>query len=301
MYFFYVKKNRFTQTGNLYEKSKNHLFNLNEPTMKKRCIQLCMSFLLSVGIAQAQKTAKINLTNWKLSIPEGVNKTFKAPKLLDYANDKDIQKYMFDDYEDKSLVFYAFPSLKSKRPYTKVELKEQNSFGSDIGWTFKEGAKLKIVGKMGEISKKNDKSPRVIFLQIGGRISDDQANMVGASDNNAPAILKVYWDNGFIKLRSKKLKVGMQGDDIYREESWEDDDGFAFKDRVDQNKFTFEIEISDGKMEVTLNKKESKVYSGDNYKKWNNFDNYFTVGCNLQSEEVGAFANMKFFSLDVSH
>ncbi|MBK0370766.1 polysaccharide lyase family 7 protein [Flavobacterium agrisoli] len=269
--------------------------------MKKMNICWCFLLTLCMGLVHAQKTPKIDLSLWKLSIPEGSTKTFKAPKLLDYANDKDIQKYMFNDLNDKSLVFYSFPSIKSKRPYTKTELKEQNSFGSDIGWTFKEGAKLKIVARMGDISKKNDKNPRVIFVQIGGRISDDQANLIGASDNDAPAILKVYWDNGYIKLRSKKLKNGVVGNDIYREDSWEDDDGYTFKDKVDQDKFTFEIEITDGKMEVTLNKRETKEYSGINYQKWNNFDNYFTVGCNLQSEEVGSFANMKFYTLEVTH
>ncbi|MNY71937.1 hypothetical protein D3C86_2103870 [compost metagenome] len=53
-------------------------------------------------------------------------------------------------------------------------------------------------------------------------------------------------------------------------------------------------------MEVSVNG-EDKVYSGGDYKLWNAFDNYFTVGCNLQGDETGAYANVKFYSLDVTH
>ena len=259
-------------------------------------------FLSSFSLfVSAQKLPKIDLSLWKLTLPEGAAKTFKGEKLLAYSANTDILKYMFNDPNDRSLVFYAYPSMTSKRSFTKTELKEQNAFGNDVNWTFKEGAKFRAVARMGEISKKNEKNPRVIFVQIGGRLNDVQIKSVGTTGKDAPAILKVYWDNGFIKLRSKKLLAGVEGDAIFREESWVDDDGFVFKDEVGQDKFTLDIEVSDGKMEVTLNKREKKVYSGDNYTVWNAFDNYFTVGCNLQSEEVGAYANMKFYTLEVVH
>ena len=53
-------------------------------------------------------------------------------------------------------------------------------------------------------------------------------------------------------------------------------------------------------MKVSVNG-EDKVYSGGDYKLWGSFDNYFTVGCNLQGDETGAYANVKFYSLDVTH
>ncbi len=269
--------------------------------MKKIKTSLLVLFSACTFVANAQKRAKIDLTTWKLIIPEGSTTSFKGPKLLEYTENAEIQKYMFDDPTDRSLVFYAFPSMKSKRSFTKTELKEQNSFGSDIGWTFKEGAKLKASARMGEISVKNDLSPKVIIAQVNGRLKKDQMYMFGASSTDAPAILKVYWDNGFIKLRSKKLMEGMTGNEALNEDNWSDDDGYVFKDKVGQEKFTLEIEITDGKMEVTLNKKETKVYNGESYKQWNAFDNFFTIGCNLQSEEVGSFANMKYYSIEVTH
>lgn len=269
--------------------------------MKKITSCLFVFFMCITLIVRAQKAPKIDLTLWKLTIPEGSVTSYKAPKLLDYAENMEIRKFMFNDLEDRSLVFYAYPSIKSTRSFNKTDLKEQNSFGGDAGWTFKQGAKLKAVVKMGEISKKNDVNPRVIFAQIGGRLKEDQVSLIGAKDKNAPSILKVFWDNGYIKLRSKRIAdPSITGNDLLKEDSWIDDDGYIFKKKVDGNKFTLKIEITDGKMEVSVDG-ETKVYSGDDYKNWGLFDNYFTVGCNLQGDVLGSFANVKFYTLDVSH
>lgn len=269
--------------------------------MKKIRTYLLLLFTSTTFIIHAQKVPKIDLTPWKLTIPEGTVTTYKAPKLLGYSENLDIQKFMFNDLSDRSLVFYVYPSIKSKRSFNKTDLKEQNSFGGDAGWTFKGGAKLKAVVRMGDISKKNDVNPRVIFVQIGGRLKEDQVNLIGAKDKTAPSILKVFWDNGYVKLRSKRLAdPSITGVDVLKEDSWIDDDGYTFKNKVGFDKFTFQIEITDGKMEVSVNG-EDKVYSGGDYKLWNAFDNYFTVGCNLQGDETGAYANVKFYSLEVSH
>ncbi len=269
--------------------------------MKKIRTYLLLLLTSTTFLIHAQKAPKIDLLLWKLTIPEGSVTTFKAPKILDYAENRDIQKFMFNDLTDRSLVFYVYPSIKSKRSFNKTDLKEQNSFGGDASWTFKQGAKLKASLKMGDIYKKNDMHPRVIFAQIGGRLKEEQVNLIGAKDKTAPSILKVFWDNGYIKLRSKRLAdPSITGVDVLKEDSWIDDDGYTFKNKVDFDKFNFQIEITDGKMEVSVNG-EKKVYSGGDYKLWNAFDNYFTVGCNLQGDETGAYANVKFYSLDVSH
>lgn len=269
--------------------------------MKKIRTYLLLLLTSTTFLIHAQKAPKIDLTLWKLTIPEGSVTTFKAPKILDYAENIEIQKFMFNDLTDRSLVFYVYPSIKSKRSFNKTDLKEQNSFGGDASWSFKQGAKLKASLKMGDISKKNDTHPRVIFAQIGGRLKEDQVNLIGAKDKTAPSILKVFWDNGYVKLRSKRLAdPSITGIDVLKEDSWIDDDGYTFKNKVGFDKFTFQIEITDGKMKVSVNG-EDKVYSGSDYKLWNSFDNYFTVGCNLQGDETGAYANVKFYSLDVTH
>lgn len=267
----------------------------------KKITHLLLLFTCVAFVGHAQKAPKIDLNLWKLTIPEGSVTTYKAPKILDYAENREIQKFMFNDLSDRSLVFYVYPSIKSKRSFNKTDLKEQNSFGGDAGWSFKQGAKLKATIKMGDIYKKNDTHPRVIFAQIGGRLKEDQVNLIGAKDKSAPSILKVFWDNGYVKLRSKRLAdPSITGVDVLKEDSWIDDDGYTFKKKVDFDKFNFQVEISDGKMKVSVDG-EDKVYSGSDYKLWNSFDNYFTVGCNLQGDETGAYANVKFYSLDVTH
>lgn len=270
--------------------------------MKKINTLYVVLFALITFSIQAQRTAKIDLSQWKLTIPEGNPDTFSGPILASYADNSAIQRFMFNDASDRSLVFYAFPTVKSMSSYSRTELKEQNSFGSEIGWTFKEGAKLKAVARMGSISKKNDKYPRVILVQIGSRLKDNQVNEIGAKDDNMPPFLKIYWDNGKIKLRSKKLSnTSISGTEALKEDSWIDDDGFAFKEKVAFDKFTIEIKVTENKMEVTLNNDETKVYSGYNYKKWGVVDSFFRAGCYLQSKEVGDFANVKYYSLEVSH
>ncbi|MGQ7945207.1 polysaccharide lyase family 7 protein [Flavobacterium sp. WC2509] len=269
--------------------------------MKKIRTYLLLLFTSASFISHAQKVAKIDLTLWKLTIPAGTVTTFKGQKLFDYSENLDIQKFMFNDLNDKSLVFFVNPSTKAK----KTELKEQNSFGGDAGWTFKQGASLKTVLKMGEVSKKDADYARVIFVQIGGRLKEEQVSLIGAKDKKAPSILKVYWDNGYVKLRSKRIaNPSISGNDLLKEESWIDDDGFTFKKQVGFDKFTLQIVIKEGKMEVSVDG-EKKVYSGDNYEKWGLFDNYFTVGCNPQSDttsdDAGASAKVKYYSLEVAH
>jgi len=269
--------------------------------MKRIRTYFLLLFTSATFITYGQKGPKIDLTSWKLTIPEGSATSFKGQKLLDYSENLDIQKFMFNDLNDRSLVFYVSPAVRAKKSMAKTELKEQNSFGGDAGWTFKQGATLKTVLKMDEVFKKDNNYSRVIFAQIGGRLKEEQVALAGAKDRNAPAILKVFWDNGYIKLRSKRIaNPSISGNDLLKDESWIDDDGFTFKKQVGFDKFTLQIVIKEGKMEVSVDG-EKKVYSGDNYEKWGIFDNYFNVGCNPQGDEAGTSAKVKFYTLEVSH
>jgi hypothetical protein len=47
----------------------------------------------------------------------------------------------------------------------------------------------------------------MIIAQIHGRLSDEQRDLIGQKDNNAAPILKVYWDNGKIRVKRKYLKI----------------------------------------------------------------------------------------------
>ena len=74
--------------------------------------------------------------------------------------------------------------------------------------------------------------------------------------------------------------------------------GFIF---VGNEKFTLEIMISDGKMEIILNEEESLVYDDIHIQKWGIFENYFKAGNYFQSREEGSYARVKYYALEVSH
>ncbi len=43
-------------------------------------------------------------------------------------------------------------------------------------------------------------------MQIHGRLTNEQRDLIGQKDNNAPPILKIYWENGKIRVKTKVLK-----------------------------------------------------------------------------------------------
>lgn len=84
-------------------------------------------------------------------------------------------------------------------------------------------------------------------------------------------------------------------------DAWDDDEGRNFKEKVDFNRFTLEIKVSDGRLEVVLNGSESFVYDDISIKKWGVFENYFKAGNYFQSKNPDSFAKVKIYSLEVSH
>ncbi|MFK7922190.1 MAG: carboxypeptidase-like regulatory domain-containing protein [Bacteroidia bacterium] len=70
---------------------------------------------------------------------------------------------------------------------------------------------------------------------------------------------------------------------------------------VGNDPFTLEIIASDGRMEIILNEKESKVYDDIHIPKWNVFENYFKADNYLATLDEGAFAKVKYYKLKVSH
>ena len=60
---------------------------------------------------------------------------------------------------------------------------------------------------MENVSKDSDgKYHKVIIMQIHGRLTNEQRDLIGQKDNNAPPILKIYWQNGKIRVKTKELK-----------------------------------------------------------------------------------------------
>jgi len=256
------------------------------------------------------KLPEIDLTHWSLTIPDGENgkaKSFKGKDVVtNYATNDEIKPYMYNDSTKGALVFYAYPSkaTTANTKYSRSELREQMIPGNNnVNWTFKQGAYMKGKLAMDEVTRDSEgKYHRVIIMQIHGRLTDEQRDLIGQKDNNAPPMLKIYWDKGKIRVKTKVLKnLNATEEEMLHEDAWGDDDGFNFEQEVGFKKFTLEVEISDGKMVIILNKNEYKVYENIHMKKWGVFENYFKAGNYFQSRDEGAFAKVRYYDLEVTH
>lgn len=256
------------------------------------------------------KLPNIDLSHWSVTTPElnkkGGATNVEPPAILEYAKDKRLIPYMYNDSTSGALVFYAYPSeaTTSNTKYSRSELREQMVPGdNNTNWTFTQGANMKGKLAMEEVSKDaNGKFHKVIIMQIHGRLTDEQRDLIGQKDNNAPPMLKIYWQDGKIRVKTKVLKfLDASGEQLLHEEIWGDDEGFNFEQEVGFGKFTLEVKVSDGKMVIVLNNSEYKVYENIHMKKWGIFENYFKAGNYFQSRDAGSFARVKYYELEVTH
>ena len=251
------------------------------------------------------KLPEIDLSHWKVTIPVGAPTEVEPPEILDYANNESLKKYMFNDSVRGALVFYATPdATTANTKYSRSELREQMVPGeNNVNWTFPQGGVMKGRLAMDDVSKGADgKYHKVIIMQIHGRLTNEQRDLIGQKDNNAPPILKIYWQNGKVRVKTKVLKnLSVSETDMLRTDSWTDDDGHTFKEEVGFRPFTLEVKVSEGKLAVILNNTEYSVYENIHIKKWGVFENYFKAGNYLQTKDKGAHASVKYFELEVSH
>ena len=103
-------------------------------------------------------------------------------------------------------------------------------------------------------------------------------------------------------VKTKVLKdLNASDTEILHTDAWGDDEGRNFAEVVGQGKFTLEVNVSEGRMEVTLNDDETFVYDDVHMEKWGVFENYFKAGNYLSTTDENAFAKVKYYSLEVSH
>jgi len=251
----------------------------------------------------------IDLNNWKVTLPvpraDGKPLEVEPPEILSYATDETLLPYMYNDSTNGSLVFYAIPeSSTANSSFSRTELREQMDPGSNnTNWTFGQGGRMKGTLAVPEISSDSDGDRhRTIIMQIHGRLTNEQRDLIGEDDNNAPPVLKIYWQDGRIRVKTKVLKdVNASDTDILKTSSWEDDDGRYFAEVVGTEQFTLEVIVSEGRMEVKMNDSESFVYDDIHMQKWGVFENYFKAGNYLQTRDAGAFARVQYFDLEISH
>ena len=298
--------------------------------MKFWFIFLCFTLTLSFGQSSASasvvqtikqkkiknkkkkrvKLTKIDLTHWKVTLPavndQGKPIEIEYPEIINFATHKDTYPYMFIDSLSGAIVFHAMPTSSTTRntKYTRSELREQMVPGeNNVNWTFEQGGTMKAKMAMDFSTKEsNGKYHRTIIMQIHGRLTNQQRDLISEDDNNAPPILKIYWDNGKIRVKTKVLKnINASDEEILHEDAWTDDKGFNFEEKVDFNKFTLEVKASKGKLVICLNDFEYKVYKNIHMKKWGIFENYFKIGNYFQSRDSEAFSKVKLYSLEVKH
>lgn len=256
------------------------------------------------------KLPKIDLSHWKVTLPVNNDKgkpyEISPPEIHDFALIDVAKPFMYIDSLKGAIVFHAMPtSSKTKNTkYTRSELREQMVPGdNNVNWKFSDGAYMK--GKIAmEASTKdaNGKYHRTIIMQIHGRLTNEQRDLIGEDDNNAPPILKIYWDNGKIRVKTKLLKnINAPDKAILFENAWDNDEGFNFEEEVGFRKFILEVKVSDGKMVIVLNKNEYIVYESIHIKRWDIFENYFKAGNYFQSRDEGSFSKVSFYELEVSH
>lgn len=256
------------------------------------------------------KLPDIDLSHWKVTLPianeQGKPYEIEPPELLSFASNEVAKPYMYVDSTDGSIVFHAFPtnSTTTNTKYSRSELREQMVPGeNNVNWTFAQGGRMKAKIAVDAISKDAaGKYHKVIIMQIHGRLTNEQRDLIGAKDNNAPPILKIYWQDGKVRVKTKLVKsTDLSDEELLHEEAWDDDNGFNFEKEVGFRKFTLEVQVSEGEMVIVLNNQDYKVYEGIHMEKWGIFENYFKAGNYFQSRDNGSFATVKFYELEVSH
>ncbi|WP_420572100.1 polysaccharide lyase family 7 protein [Kordia sp.] len=255
------------------------------------------------------KLPKIDLSHWKVTTPAGNGKKpqeVSPPEILDYATNEDLIPYMYNDSVRGALVFYAYPSkaTTANTKYSRSELREQMEPGNNnVNWTFKQGGIMKGKLAIDEVSRDTKgKYHKVIIMQIHGRLTNEQRDLIGQKDNNAPPILKIYWKDGKIRVKTKVLKnLNATETEMLHEDAWDNDKGFTFKEKVGFKKFRLEVRVSEGKMTIVLNNNEFKTYENIHMKKWGIFENYFKAGNYFQSRDEGSFAKVRYYTLEVTH
>lgn len=251
------------------------------------------------------KLPEIDLSHWKVTLPIGRPTEVYPPEILNYGSDESLKPFMYNDSVDGSLVFYTYPaSSTANSSYSRTELRELMD-PNDLtkNWTFDEGGRMKGILALDEISKESDGDfHRTIIMQIHGRLSNEQRELIGAKDNNAPPILKIYWHKGYVRVKSKFLKdKNATVEESLHTDAWGDDEGFNFDEYVGFERFTLDIVASSGKMEIILNEKDSYIIENEDMVRWGVFENYFKAGNYLATKDEGAFAKVKYYELEVWH
>ena len=139
-----------------------------------------------------------------------------------------------------------------------------------------------------------------MVMQIHGRLTTDQRNLINKKDYDAPPLLKVYFNDGKIEVAYKVLKKEISDyDQLLKKNSWHDAPHFFFEEPVGKKKFNLKIEAKGHELRVWLNGIE-KIFINADLKFWS-FDNYFKAGNYLTTSINGASSEVHYYTLEISH
>lgn len=266
-----------------------------------RYISAVLLLFLTTRIT-AQPTYNIDLTHWKLELPTGY--TASEWKLSNFEKDRFAQPFFYVDSVDGAFVLEAYPAKgTSTAKYTKSTLREQMVPGSSsVNWTLEEGGVLESEFQVTHMSKdRRGKYYKTILFQIQGRTTDEQTEQLGLDKNTGPPLLKVFWENGKIRVVRKVLKEwDTVGEALLLSDSWKDDRGKAFRKPINFDKAKIKIIAQKGRIEIHLDDQRPIVFRDINVSQWY-FENYFVAGNYLQSKEADAHSIVKLYSLEISH
>ena len=258
----------------------------------------------------------IDFSNWKITLPvdennDGKPDEYQPNELVNYGYQtlEAVKSFMYDDTDDTSLIFYAYPDVSTTNSsYSRTELRELiNPNNSKENWTLNDGGEMKGRLKVQEVSENTQSSDdyhRVIVMQIHGIISEDDVNTYGFTSRNGPPLIKIYWKDGYIWCHKKSLiNEDTQGTDLIQPYTSSNNFWTDVKNNlgyVGNEAFDFRITASDAKVEVQLNNNTPVTYQDISLDRWQ-YHNYFKAGNYLTTTDNNAFSYIKYYSLEISH
>ena len=247
----------------------------------------------------------IDLTHWKITLPidnnsDGRPDEYGPDELIKFKNTDKFKPYFYENIEG-ALIFYCETSEQNattpNSKYPRTELREQlEPYNNDVNWTMEKGGRM--IGKL-QVTKASE-GHSLMVMQIHGKLTKAQRKELSTNDSDAPPLLKIHFNNGRIRVAYKVLAdKNTEGLEILRKSSWTDAKHFYFKERVGNDPFELEIAGSTGKLQVILNG-ERKVFMDPDLSVWP-FENYFKAGNYLTTTDKNAYAEVKYFNLEVKH
>ena len=268
--------------------------------MKQFCQIACI--LVAFAVKGQEPLDFIDIMNWKLELPSG----YKASdwKLSNFQKDRFVKPFFYLDSIDGALVMEAYPvtGSKSTAKYTRNNLREQMQPGSNkVNWTMKQGGILEADIQVTKMSKEGNKYHKTILLQMDGITSEKQTEKLGLKKPRSLSLIKIYWENEYVRIQRKILKKeSTVGDQLFSKSSWEEANSKYSKKKVGFGRFKVRIEAKKNKIKVQINDEKPITFNDISVHQWY-FENYFTAGNYLQTKAEGAHAIVKFYKLKVTH